>query len=168
MNLVAATSLNAKEVLVDLSAAAKTSWDSMYGATLDAAEILDKSDAPREGRFIVASPRMMAGILADDTFVAATQLGDEMRMQGAVGMINGFSVVPSNNVRTVVESSDTYDVAFFGVIGSVAFGEQLMSMEALRSETAFTDLVRGLHVFGAKILEPDGLGRFKVKTINTP
>lgn len=168
MNLVSSTALNAKEVVIDLSDADKTNWDSMFAATIDAAEILDKADAPREGRFIVASPRMMAGILADTQFMAATQLGDEMRMTGSVGMINGFSVVPSNNVRTVVETGDTYDTAFFGVVGSVAFAEQVMQMEALRSETAFTDLVRGLHLFGCKILEADGLGRFKVKTINVP
>jgi hypothetical protein len=168
MNLVASTALNSKEVVVDLSDADKTNWDSMFGATISAAEILDRSDAPREGRFLVASPRMLAGILADDTFVAATQLGDEMKMQGSVGMINGFSVVLSNNVRTIVESSDTFDTTFFGVVGSVAFAEQVMEMEALRAETAFTDLVRGLHIFGSRILEPDGLGRFKVKTINTP
>lgn len=168
MGLASDAGLNAREIDVDL-AGARSGWDSMYEKLVDAAEMLDGSDAPREGRFVVASPRMMAALVSDTSYVAATQLGDAVRVSGSVGRIAGFDVVPSNNVAKRVIAGTTpgsADVALFGVVGAIAYADQLMSMEAQRLEASFDDGVRGLHLFGAKIIEPSALGRFDVVTLD--
>ena len=38
---------------------------------------------------------------------------------------------------------------------SLAFAEQIVSVEAYRPEDAFSDAVKGLHLYGAKVIRPD-------------
>lgn len=168
MSLASSAALDAHEVAVNLSDASPANWDSMYEALSTAAENLDVADAPTDGRFAVVSPRMMSAVRHDSTFVAASDLGDLVKVSGSIGRIAGFDIVPSNNVATEVLAGTTpgsADLALYGVAGSIAYAEQLMDFEALRAQTAFADNVRGLHVFGAKILEPSALGRIQATTV---
>jgi hypothetical protein len=40
---------------------------------------------------------------------------------------------------------------------AITYGEQIAETEALRLQTTFADGVRGLHVYGAKVVRPDCL-----------
>jgi hypothetical protein len=67
--------------------------------------------------------------------------------QGAVMHTMGFDVFVSNNI--------TNDMA--GSYRSLAFVEQILDTESLRLENSFSDAVRGLYVYGGKVIRPDEL-----------
>ena len=46
---------------------------------------------------------------------------------------------------------------------AMSFGEQIVQTEALRLQTSFSDAVRGLHVYGAKLVRPDAIAVAGVK-----
>jgi N4-gp56 family major capsid protein len=168
MGLAAGAGLAANEVEVNL-AGAPSGWDDLYTKLVEAAELLDAGDAPREGRFVVASPRMMRALVSSPTFVTITQLSDQIRVNNSVGRIAGFDVVPSNNVLveaiTGAVTDGSKDVALYGVAGAVAYADQFMNMRAMELENSFDYGVSGLHLFGAKVIEPAALGRLAVTTV---
>jgi len=67
--------------------------------------------------------------------------------QGAVTHTMGYDIFVSNNL--------TNDMA--GTYRSLAFAEQILETEAMRSQDSFADRVRGLYVYGAKVVRPDEL-----------
>ena len=58
----------------------------------------------------------------------------------------------SNNC--VVITGDDYAVQA-GVPGAIAFAEQIVKVEAYRPQDSFSDALKGLHVYGAKVIRPD-------------
>lgn len=71
--------------------------------------------------------------------------------KGIVGMYDDFEVVMSNALA--MGSGEDYCC----VRGkkAIAFAGQINEVEALRSEKRFSDIVRGLDTFGAKIIDQD-------------
>lgn len=80
---------------------------------------------------------------------------------GYIGSFIGFNIYVSNNVAkaAVTESgtSVTYHKCFARTRRAVAFAEQLTSVEAYRPEKRFADAVKGLHLYGAKLVYPKEL-----------
>lgn len=79
----------------------------------------------------------------------------EVWNNGRVGRFAGFDLRVSNNV---VKNSTSWDISqiVMGVLGeSIALAEQLVKVEAFRPESSFSDAVKGLHVYGAKVMRPD-------------
>lgn len=66
----------------------------------------------------------------------------------------GFNFYESNNV--VVTS--TYSNIMFGTSDAIAYAGQVSKIEGLRLEKRFADAMRGLYVYGAKVVRPDHLG----------
>lgn len=75
----------------------------------------------------------------------------EILKKGAVGKINNAYVCIENCLAEA-------DGAYYNILRTekaVAFAEQIESVEAYRPEDAFTDAVKGLYVFGAKVVRPE-------------
>lgn len=69
----------------------------------------------------------------------------------------GFDVYVTNQV---VESSSTpVSECMAGSYNAIVFAEALMKSETLRAETAFANHIRGLHIFGSKVVKPKELVR---------
>lgn len=71
--------------------------------------------------------------------------------KGAVGKINNAYVCIENLLPTSA-SGDFYNI--LRTDKAIAFAEQIDKIEKYRPEDAFTDAVKGLYVFGAKIVRP--------------
>lgn len=69
--------------------------------------------------------------------------------KGKVGVYDGFDVIMSNNMAK--DSGHAY-CAIRGK-KAIAFAGQINEVEALRSESFFADLIRGLDTFGAKVID---------------
>lgn len=113
---------------------------------------LDKKNVAKVGRKLAISPEVEALLLLDDRFVKAGVQESEVRLEnGFVGRVGGFDVYVSNNLpnNTVIATVDT----------ATSFAEQLVSTEALRSETAFADIVRGHDVYGVKTFQADAVAK---------
>ena len=83
----------------------------------------------------------------------------EILKKGAVGKINNAFVCIENCLPT----SDTAYYNMLRTDKAVAFAEQIDKIEKYRPEDAFTDAVKGLYVFGAKIIRPKEIYVMKTK-----
>ena len=94
-------------------------------------------------------------LLASDLFVRVDASGNDTALRnGVVGRAFGFDVMVSNNCVNV--TGDDYIVQA-GYPGAVSFAEQIVKVEAYRPENAFSDALKGLHVYGAKLVRPTGI-----------
>lgn len=133
-NKIALTSANAYENIVKMKVA------------------LDKKNVPSIGRKLAITPEIEGLLLNDNRFVAAGVQESEDRLEnGYVGRVAGFDVYKSNNLpaNTIIATVPT----------ATTFADQLVSTEALRSETNFADIVRGHEVYGVKVFEADAVAK---------
>jgi hypothetical protein len=116
---------------------------------------LDNASVPSEGRWVVIPPWYHGLLLRDDRFVRADAAGTtEALRNGMVGRAFGFDVKISNNAPNV--TGDDW-LVLAGYPGAISFAEQINKVEAYRPEDAFSDAVKGLHLYGAKLLRPTGI-----------
>lgn len=139
----------AKTVAVDTPADA-------YLAVVEAGRKLDVQNVPDEGRWLVVSPDFYALLLQDSRFIEGTEAGHNTLLNGVVGQVRGFTVVKSNNVPRKSASPDTQSI-LAGTNAAVTFAQQVSKVEAMRMQTDFADMVRGLDLYGAKVIRPECL-----------
>jgi N4-gp56 family major capsid protein len=126
-----------------------------YEYLVDLGVLLDEADVPSEGRFVIV-PSWFHGLMQkDDRFVkAGTAKTDEVLRNGQIGEAAGFSVMKSNNVP---QTAGTKYKIIAGHDMATSYAEQIVKVEAYRKERGFNDGVKGLHVYGAKVVRPYAL-----------
>ena len=124
--------------------------------------ILDKANVPTAGRWLVIPPEMYALILLDDRFVkTGGEMAEGILRTGLVAQAAGFDIYLSNNcVSANVSDKLTYTITG-GVDAAATYAEQIVSTEAYRPEKRFADAVKGLHVYGAKVVDKAQLACLK-------
>lgn len=127
-----------------------------YLAVVEAGRKLDVQNVPDEGRWLVVSPDFYALLLQDSRFIEGTEAGHNTLLNGVVGQVRGFAVVKSNNVPRKSSSPDTQSI-LAGTNAAVTFAQQVSKVEAMRMQTDFADMVRGLDLYGAKVIRPECL-----------
>lgn len=127
-----------------------------YLAVVEAGRKLDVQNVPDEGRWLVVSPDFYALLLQDSRFIEGTEAGHNTLLNGVVGQVRGFTVVKSNNVPSKKASPDTQSI-LAGTNAAVTFAQQVSKVEAMRMQTDFADMVRGLDLYGAKVIRPECL-----------
>lgn len=116
---------------------------------------LSKANVPKMGRYVIVPAEFYASLLKDDRFVKADAAGTDQGLRnGFVGRAAGFDIYESNNCP--VPTGDT-TVVQAGVKAAVTFAEQINKTEAYRPENGFEDAVKGLALYGAKVIRPDHL-----------
>jgi hypothetical protein len=122
------------------------------------ARLLDDQSVPEENRWFVASP---------DFYEELSQSGSKLLSvdfnagQGSIrnclvssGKLRGFDMYKSNNVPSV---STATGQCLAGHISSTATANTILSTEVIRDPSSFGDIVRGLHVYGAKVLRDEAM-----------
>ena len=79
---------------------------------------------------------------------------NELNDTGYIGNIAGCKVYVSNNIDQESGSVE-YHKCFMRSKRAIAFAEQLSEVEAYRPEKRFADAVKGLHLYGAKVVYPN-------------
>ncbi|MEU0761590.1 phage capsid protein [Streptomyces microflavus] len=116
---------------------------------------LKRSNAPTAGRYCIVPPEGYASLLLDDRFTDYGKSGQtEALRNGAVGEAAGFRIYESNNAP---EPTTGVHVVQAGVNGAITFAEQINKTEAYRPESSFSDAVKGLALYGAKLIRPEGI-----------
>jgi len=116
---------------------------------------LDEAYVPQQGRYLVIPPWAMALLEQTQAFVVvATPQQMEIFQNGLVGRVAGFDVYVTNNAIQCDTTNNGW-VVQAGHPMAITFAEQIVQTEALRLQTTFADAVRGLHVYGAKVVRPD-------------
>jgi len=121
---------------------------------LNMGQALDEQNVPEEGRWLVV-PAWMGALIKNSDLKQAYLTGDDTSIlrNGKMGMIDRFTLYVSNNLYTA--SQKTTIVA--GTRDAVSFASQITNVETLRSTTTFGNIMRGLNVFGYKVVKPEAL-----------
>lgn len=126
-----------------------------YELLVDMSVKLDENNVPAEGRWVVVPAWYHGLLLKDQRFVSfGTAENKETLRNGRVGQAAGFTILKSNNV---VNTSGTLYKIMAGFPGAITFANQILAPEAFRSQKQFADVMRGLHLYGAKVIRPNGL-----------
>lgn len=116
---------------------------------------LVKANVPSAGRSIAVTPEMYGCLLRDARFVRANESGTtEGLRSGVVGRAAGFDIIETNNAPNTTASEFAI---LAGVNSSITFAEQVNKIEAYRPQSSFADAVKGLVLYGAKLVRPDSL-----------
>ena len=122
------------------------------------ARLLDAQNVPEEGRWVVASPDFYEQLSQSSSKLLSVDYnaGQGSIRNGLVssGKLRGFSMYKSNNVPA---PSTATGFLMAGHISAVATAQTITSTEVIRDPSSFGDIVRGLHVYGAKVLRPEAL-----------
>ena len=121
---------------------------------VDYGTVLDEANCPEDGRFVVI-PAKMAGLIKKSELKDASLSGDSTSIlrNGRLGMVDRFTIYVSHNLKS--------DNGKFHVIAGhkmgFTFASQMTNMESIRSESTFGDIIRGLQVYGYKVIKPEAL-----------
>lgn len=128
-----------------------------YDLLVDLGVVLDEDNVPAEGRWVVVTPKFHGLLQKDARFVSA---GDPQaastRANGLVGSAAGFTIRKSNNAPDG-PGAGAGKLVIAGYAGATTYAEQITKTEATRKEKGFADIVKGLHLYGAKVVRPTGL-----------
>ena len=126
--------------------------NNIYESIIEIRTKLDKANVPTSGRTIVIPPEIYALLLQDERFVKSDAVaGQNVLVNGLVGRVAGFDVFESNNV--VYDTNNKFWKVTAQVRTATTFAEQIVKTEAYRMEKRFSDAVKGLHVYGAKVTD---------------
>ena len=128
------------------------------------ARLLDDQNVPEEGRWFVAGPDFYEELGKSGSKLLSVDFnaGQGSIRNGLVssGKLRGFDMYKSNNIA---DTSNASGKVLAGHISSTATANTILSTEVIRDPSSFGDIVRGLHVYGAKVLRPEALvGAFYV------
>jgi len=131
---------------------------------VDAGTVLDEANAPESGRFLII-PAWMAGMIKKSDLKDASLTGDNTSVlrNGRLGTIDRFTLYTSHNLNNVLDGGNRC----FSVIGGhkmgLTFASQMTEMESLRAESTFGNIIRGLQVYGYKVVKGEALTRLYVR-----
>lgn len=126
-----------------------------YEYLVDLGVLLDEQSVPTDGRYVVVPAWFHGLLLKDDRFVRSGTMPGERRLQnGEVGEAAGFAILKSNNVPNA--SGAKYKIVA-GHSMACCYVEQIVDVQTYKPEKRFGDAVKGLHVYGAKVVRPECL-----------
>lgn len=147
---------------VGSSGSPKTDMGTATNAYIHLVELaieLDKKNVPSTGRWVIVPPWYHGKLLLDDRFVkSGADSAAATLANGQVGEAAGFRVLKSNNVST---DATTYRI-MAGTAQAISYAEQVNSVETYRPELRFGDAVKGLHLYGTKVVRPAALSTLYV------
>jgi len=134
-----------------------------------AAKELDEANAPEEGRWFVAAPEWYNALFNSASKLLSVDFnaGQGSIRNGLVasGLLRGFQMYKSNNLPTndlsgaTPAGSATAPEALFGHISATSAASAMNKVETIRDTGTFSDIVRGLMVWGRKVLRPEIVGK---------
>lgn len=135
----------------------------IYSNFVQLALQLKNSDAVSNSQkpWVVINPTIESYLLQSPEFISAYNVADETLREGAIGRIAGMDVLVSTNLTAV--GGKFYVLA--GTNEAITFASQLSKVESLRDKDSFSDLVRGLYLYGAKTVQPKSLAKMIVTAV---
>lgn len=138
-----------------------TKPEDVYESIVSLGVKLSKQNVPTAGRFLVVDPDVYGMLLLDDRFVKNTAVESATLHNGFVGNVNGFTVYQTN---LMPGNTDTKHTMLAGSTIATTFAQQLSKMESTRKEEGFSDIVKGLLVYGSKVIRPEALATCELTT----
>jgi hypothetical protein len=132
------------------------------------ARLMDQNNVDKQGRWLVVDSVFQEILADEDSRLLNMDWGQSGGLRNGLMLDNlhGFRVYVSNNLPSVGTGSATagsanqntnYGVIVAGHDSSVATAQQINKTETYRDPDSFADIVRGMHLYGRKILRPEAL-----------
>ena len=123
---------------------------------VDMGTVLDEANAPEGDRFLII-PAKMAGMIKKSDLKDASLTGDSVSVlrNGRLGMIDRFTLYMSHNLSV---TSGKFSIISGHKMG-FTFASQMTEMESIRAESTFGNVIRGLQVYGYKVVKPEALAQ---------
>ena len=132
------------------------------------ARIMDQNNVDKQGRWLVVDSVFQEVLADEDSRLLNMDWGQSGGLRNGLMLDNlhGFRVYVSNNLPSVGTGSATagsanqntnYGVIVAGHDSSVATAQQINKTETYRDPDSFADIVRGMHLYGRKILRPEAI-----------
>lgn len=123
---------------------------------VDMGTVLDEANAPEGERFLII-PAKMAGMIKKSDLKDASLTGDSVSVlrNGRLGMIDRFTLYMSHNLSV---TSGKFSIIAGHKMG-FTFASQMTEMESIRAESTFGNVIRGLQVYGYKVVKPEALSQ---------
>ena len=128
---------------------------------------MDTANVDSRGRWLVVDPVFMEMLKDEDSRLLNADFGGSGLQNGLVmNNLHGFAVHVSNNLPSkgtgpgtsgALAQDSNYGVILAGQQEAVATAEQINKVENYRDPDSFADIVRGMHLYGRKILRPEAL-----------
>ena len=128
---------------------------------------LDVANVDSRGRWMVVDPVFVEMLKDEDSRLLNADFGGSGLQNGLVlNNLHGFRIYVSNNLPAAGTGAGTsgtaaqgtnYGVLVAGQDEAVASAEQINKVESYRDPDSFADIVRGMHLYGRKILRPEAL-----------
>ncbi len=127
--------------------------------------LLDEANVPGDQRWLVADPVFYEKLSDENSKILNNDYTEKGILRNGMvseGELRGFKLYKSNNLLKAGSgpsgtSSSDYGWILAGHMSSTATAEQINKVESFRSTDSFADIVRGLHMYGRKVLRPEGL-----------
>ena len=128
--------------------------ENIISSLIDAVQKLYENNVSKSEEIVIeVSPAVAAMILKAK--IGLVSEAHDVLEAGAIGSVCGCRIYVSSNVQTKQESGAVAHKCLVRTTRSVAFAEQLSEIEAYRPELRFADAVKGLHLYGAKVVYPE-------------
>jgi len=123
---------------------------------VDMGTVLDEANVPEADRYLVI-PAKMAGLIKKSELKDASLTGDGTSVvrNGRLGMIDRFTIYVSHNLYV---DTGKYSIIAGHKMG-FTFASQMTEMESLRAESTFGNIIRGLQVYGYKVVKPEAIAQ---------
>jgi hypothetical protein len=122
------------------------------------ARLLDESNVPEEGRWFLANPEFYEQLVQTSSKLMSVDFnaGQGSIRNGLVssGKLRGFDMYKTNNIAA---TSNAAGKCIAGHMSSTCTAQTIVNTEVIRDPDSFGDIVRGLHVYGSKVLRPEAL-----------
>ena len=141
---------NAGHVIENLEPTTENIIDSL----IDARTLLLKENVSDASDIVIEVSPEVAGLILKAKVALSTNNTDSLD-NGCIGSIGGCKIFVSANIPTSEEDVGPVSQCIARTRRAVAFAEQLSEVEAYRPELRFADAMKGLHLYGAKVVYPN-------------
>ena len=143
---------------IDVTEATETN---MLNPFIEARNILYKNNVTDSSEVVFeGSPDIAARLFKDKMELLSNN--NELVENGCLGSIMGCKVYVSGNVAVETENGKVYHRCIARTKRAIAFAQQLSKIEAYRPEGFFADAVKGLYLYGMKVVYPNEMVRINV------
>lgn len=122
------------------------------------ARLLDEQNVPEEGRWFLANPEFYEQLVQSNSKLISSDFnaGQGSIRNGLVssGKLRGFDMYKTNNIAATTNAAGK---CIAGHISATCTAQTIVNTEVIRDPSSFGDIVRGLHVYGAKVLRGEAL-----------
>lgn len=135
--------------------------DTIISGILHARELLYKQNVIDPSEIVVEITPFVATALLKEQGSTFSYNNDALST-GCIGSIAGCNIFVSNSVQSEDDYGVLTNFCLVRTKRAIAYAEQLSEVEAYRPEKRFADAVKGLHLYGARVIYPNEMVRFDV------